>query len=1043
MSVVGEAKVFIRPITNTFASELKKGLSAAGKTVESSGKNLGDSFTRSFSRQIGRRQMFGPTFFRQADAARKQLLTLIRTGYALGPILAFLGGSVAALGASFFSLASAVGAAAPALIVLPASMLAVAQAAVVLKAAFAGVGKAISAGLSGGGGGGGAAQAEAIKNALERVQDARERLARAYEDAAERTAEANKKVTQAEEDYQDAQGDSVKAANELSRARQEAIEDLQQLRFETEDAAISEGKARLEFEKSRDSLQRVQDLPPNSRARREAELAFAEADLNLRRAIDTNADLKKAEAAATAAGVEGSDKVLSAKEDLANAKQREADAANAVAEAVADAAKVERDAARGVADAQRDLARALDDAEAAKKKSAGGANAYADALSKLSPAAQDFVKYMVGTFIPTLKEIRDVAATNLFPKLEVALENLRTKLFTQQFKDNIAGTASVLGDVAIELSNVVTKGENVAKLDRIWETNDGLIRNFGSAAGNLYEIFLTLLDAARPLITEFGNWAKNVTDAWKNTLNAKSATGELQTAFKNAGDVAKDIIQILKDVATGLFNMGKAAMGPGSGGQMLIDAMKEGAAKFKEFTGSADGQNKLEKYFQGAATNALAVASLIGEIAKQIGRLGDNEGIGIMAGKFETAATIFGDAFDQLTDSGLSSQIGDLAINLAELFEAFTDAGSIEVFFSTLNTLIDPIVEFFKSDFGQQLISQIGPILAVINAISLAGTIALFFFKGIIGSLGSLFTIATTLSTIFFGKARTELAIFYVQYYLYEAKLWAQKALSSTLHWIAETAKSAAFWVFDNTKSAASWVAKGIASAAHWAAETAKSAAFWVIENAKIAASWVARGVSSAAYWVAENGRALAYWVAMNAKAAAFFTFAILRAVALNAVMLLNPVFLIAAAIGLIIAAIVIAYNKYKPFRDAVQSTWEFIKKIVDGIKSVGGLIAKAFGKGGGGGGGGSATEMAEGGVVKPSRYGTLAVIGEAGRSERVEPLDPNGLSNRDKALISFMSNGSGGGPTINVYPSEGMDEKELAAMVSRQLAFQMRKGSM
>jgi hypothetical protein len=46
--------------------------------------------------------------------------------------------------------------------------------------------------------------------------------------------------------------------------------------------------------------------------------------------------------------------------------------------------------------------------------------------------------------------------------------------------------------------------------------------------------------------------------------------------------------------------------------------------------------------------------------------------------------------------------------------------------------------------------------------------------------------------------------------------------------------------------------------------------------------------------------------------------------------------------------------------------------------------------------------------------------------------------------MINMMSGGgAGGGPTINVYPSEGMDERQLAAVVSRQLAFQMRKGSM
>ena len=69
-------------------------------------------------------------------------------------------------------------------------------------------------------------------------------------------------------------------------------------------------------------------------------------------------------------------------------------------------------------------------------------------------------------------------------------------------------------------------------------------------------------------------------------------------------------------------------------------------------------------------------------------------------------------------------------------------------------------------------------------------------------------------------------------------------------------------------------------------------------------------------------------------------------------------------------------------------------------------------------------------------------MIGEAGRPERVEPLDPDGLSKRDKAIISMLAGNGAGGATINVYPSAGMNERELANLVSKQLAYQMRKGA-
>jgi hypothetical protein len=86
--------------------------------------------------------------------------------------------------------------------------------------------------------------------------------------------------------------------------------------------------------------------------------------------------------------------------------------------------------------------------------------------------------------------------------------------------------------------------------------------------------------------------------------------------------------------------------------------------------------------------------------------------------------------------------------------------------------------------------------------------------------------------------------------------------------------------------------------------------------------------------------------------------------------------------------------------------------------------------------------KLAEGGVVMPSAGGTLATIGEAGRPERVEPLDPDGLSKRDKAMIEMLSGGRGSGINITINPSAGMDERELASIVSRQIAFQLRKGA-
>ena len=75
---------------------------------------------------------------------------------------------------------------------------------------------------------------------------------------------------------------------------------------------------------------------------------------------------------------------------------------------------------------------------------------------------------------------------------------------------------------------------------------------------------------------------------------------------------------------------------------------------------------------------------------------------------------------------------------------------------------------------------------------------------------------------------------------------------------------------------------------------------------------------------------------------------------------------------------------------------------------------------------------LADGGVVAPTPGGVPAVLAEAGRKERVEPLDKDGLSKRDHAIIKVLSTaGGGGGPTtVNVF----IGQEKLDAIVETKI---------
>lgn len=83
---------------------------------------------------------------------------------------------------------------------------------------------------------------------------------------------------------------------------------------------------------------------------------------------------------------------------------------------------------------------------------------------------------------------------------------------------------------------------------------------------------------------------------------------------------------------------------------------------------------------------------------------------------------------------------------------------------------------------------------------------------------------------------------------------------------------------------------------------------------------------------------------------------------------------------------------------------------------------------------------LAKGGTVAASPGGTLALIAEAGKSERVEPLDANGLSAGDRAVIAALERArAAGGGDINIVinPPPEMDVFTLAKLVSREIEWQ------
>ena len=230
MAVVGEAHIIVKAITTGVGAEIQRALADASGGTDKEGERLGDRLANGMNRGFKKNKNPLGKLGEDAIKARDIFSSLQRTGYAMQTMMGSLASSVGALVGGLGALVGAAGAAAPALV-------AVAGAAVGM-----GIGMKLASMALGG-----------VTGPMKAVG---------------------------------------KSAGATKKTIKELREEMQQLRFDSEEAALSEKEAALNLEKARENLARVQDLPPNSMARREAELSYEQADLALRRAIDRNNDLQ-------------------------------------------------------------------------------------------------------------------------------------------------------------------------------------------------------------------------------------------------------------------------------------------------------------------------------------------------------------------------------------------------------------------------------------------------------------------------------------------------------------------------------------------------------------------------------------------------------------------------------------------------------------------------------------------------------------------------------------------------------------------------------
>ncbi|WP_406122900.1 hypothetical protein OHQ89_12250 [Streptomyces canus] len=224
------------------------------------------------------------------------------------------------------------------------------------------------------------------ERAAQQVKSARQSLADAYAQAAERMQQANADVSRAERDLALSQKSARQAQLDLTAARKEAAQQLEDLNSRLTDSVLSQRDAEIALQEATAERNRVLDSATATELdKKKAILQYDQAVQRLKEQTTETKRLKSETSAANKAGVEGSQTVRSAQERLASAQQDVTDKTTALKAAQQNVTKTQIANSRAIADSQSKLAEAQ---KAVAETQRQGAETIARAQERVTQAQQ-------------------------------------------------------------------------------------------------------------------------------------------------------------------------------------------------------------------------------------------------------------------------------------------------------------------------------------------------------------------------------------------------------------------------------------------------------------------------------------------------------------------------------------------------------------------------------------------------------------------------------------------------------------------------------
>jgi hypothetical protein len=526
---------------------------------------------------------------------------------------------------------------------------------------------------------------------------------------AEKVARANEKYAESIQNVQFAEED-------LTAARKDYIQRLNELQKAVDRAAASQKRAAANEQLAQENYANVLADPGSTKGQKmDAAVSVTEAKESVQDTNDTNKQNAADLAAMKKTGINGDRQVIEAQ--------------RAVTQAIYD----ERDAQIAVLNAQKGTT-------AAAGAGAAATAAYQDALDKLSPSARSVVLQLIAMQGAWDKLQRTVQEA-FFSKVVGDIQLLR-KLFppVTSLLSDFAGVAGTVADTFLKMVTSTAWTDDIVTFGK--EASPA-VKDIGDGLMNILNGFRNIAIAALPFTKEIIKDLVGITEKFKNFTDTARANGSMAAFLETVRARLERWGRILINVGTIVLNYGRALSGLGDD---LTKALEKTTGSWAKSSQSAAAKGSpFQKYLHDIKPLLKNINGLIGDFFGWLGKTASSKGF---IGQMNDIVTVFrkdlgpaiGDILDTLSKTGIGTSLVKTIGAIVKTISTVLDNGgatALKTFFGFLQKIVELIGKAASLPGGGAVIATLVTSLGALAAITFVGK-----FTGLFTLFGWLLRIA-------------------------------------------------------------------------------------------------------------------------------------------------------------------------------------------------------------------------------------------------------------------------------------------------------------